>query len=51
MPELEVQEAPDAVAAFGAARGVIAEQGPPETMLDSPREEATRRFLRRFLEA
>jgi ABC-type polar amino acid transport system ATPase subunit len=31
--------------------GVIAEQGPPETMLDSPREEATRRFLRRFLEA
>jgi ABC-type polar amino acid transport system ATPase subunit len=31
--------------------GVIAEQGPPETMLDSPREESTRRFLRRFLEA
>jgi len=31
--------------------GVIAEQGPPETMLDNPREEATRRFLRRFLEA
>jgi len=31
--------------------GVIAEQGPPETMLDSPREEATKRFLRRFLEA
>ena len=31
--------------------GVIAEQGPPETMLDKPREESTRRFLRRFLEA
>ena len=29
--------------------GVISEQGPPEQILDSPREEATKRFLRRFL--
>jgi ABC-type polar amino acid transport system ATPase subunit len=29
--------------------GVIAEQGPPEQILDSPREEPTKRFLRRFL--
>ncbi len=29
--------------------GVICEQGPPETILDSPREDATKRFLRRFL--
>ena len=31
--------------------GVIAEQGPPEIILDSPKEDATKRFLRRFLEA
>ena len=31
--------------------GVVAEQGPPEQMLDAPREEATQRFLRRFLDA
>ncbi len=31
--------------------GVIAEQGPPEQILDSPQHEATKRFLRRFLEA
>jgi ABC-type polar amino acid transport system ATPase subunit len=31
--------------------GVIAEQGPPEQILDSPKEDATKRFLRRFLEA
>ncbi|HEX6127487.1 MAG TPA: amino acid ABC transporter ATP-binding protein [Candidatus Limnocylindria bacterium] len=31
--------------------GVIAEQGPPEQVLNAPREEATRNFLRRFLEA
>lgn len=30
--------------------GVIAEQGPPEQVLDAPVEERTRRFLRRFLE-
>lgn len=30
--------------------GVICEQGPPEQILDAPREEATRRFLRRFLQ-
>jgi ABC-type histidine transport system ATPase subunit len=30
--------------------GVVMEQGPPEQMLDAPREEATRRFLRRFLQ-
>jgi ABC-type polar amino acid transport system ATPase subunit len=29
--------------------GVICEQGPPEAILDSPREDATKRFLRRFL--
>ena len=28
--------------------GVICEQGPPEQILDAPREEATSRFLRRF---
>lgn len=28
--------------------GIIAEQGTPEQILDSPREEGTRRFLRRF---
>ncbi len=32
-------------------QGVVAEQGPPEQMLDAPREEATKRFLRRFLNA
>jgi len=31
--------------------GVVAEQGPPEQMLDAPREEDTKRFLRRFLDA
>jgi polar amino acid transport system ATP-binding protein len=31
-------------------QGIIAEQGPPEQILDAPREEATKRFLRRFLE-
>jgi len=31
-------------------QGVIAEQGPPEQLLDAPREEATKRFLRRFLQ-
>jgi polar amino acid transport system ATP-binding protein len=30
--------------------GVICEQGPPEQILDAPQEDATRRFLRRFLE-
>jgi ABC-type polar amino acid transport system ATPase subunit len=30
--------------------GVIAEQGPPEQILDAPRNEGTKRFLRRFLE-
>jgi ABC-type polar amino acid transport system ATPase subunit len=30
-------------------QGVVLEQGPPEQILDAPREEATRRFLRRFL--
>jgi ABC-type polar amino acid transport system ATPase subunit len=29
--------------------GVICEQGPPEQMLDAPKQEATKRFLRRFL--
>ncbi|HSK93104.1 MAG TPA: amino acid ABC transporter ATP-binding protein [Candidatus Angelobacter sp.] len=29
--------------------GVICEQGPPEQVLDHPREDGTRRFLRRFL--
>jgi ABC-type polar amino acid transport system ATPase subunit len=28
--------------------GVIAEQGPPDQILDAPREEGTQRFLRRF---
>jgi ABC-type polar amino acid transport system ATPase subunit len=30
--------------------GQVIEQGPPEQILDAPREESTRRFLRRFLE-
>jgi ABC-type polar amino acid transport system ATPase subunit len=30
--------------------GVIAEQGPPEQILDSPQADATKRFLRRFLQ-
>ncbi len=30
--------------------GVVVEQGPPEQILDAPREEETRRFLRRFLD-
>jgi ABC-type polar amino acid transport system ATPase subunit len=30
--------------------GVIAEEGPPEQILDDPRDERTKRFLRRFLE-
>jgi ABC-type polar amino acid transport system ATPase subunit len=29
--------------------GVVVEQGPPERMLDAPRADATKRFLRRFL--
>ena len=29
--------------------GVIAEQGPPEQILEAPRDERTKRFLRRFL--
>jgi polar amino acid transport system ATP-binding protein len=29
--------------------GRILEQGPPEQVLNDPREEATRQFLRRFL--
>ena len=29
--------------------GVVVEEGPPEQVLDAPREEATRQFLRRFL--
>ena len=29
--------------------GVVVEQGPPEQILDAPREEATKHFLRRFL--
>ena len=28
--------------------GVVVEQGPPEQILDAPREDGTRRFLRRF---
>ncbi len=31
--------------------GVLVEQGPPEQVLDAPQQEATRQFLRRFLEA
>jgi ABC-type polar amino acid transport system ATPase subunit len=31
--------------------GEIVEQGPPEQILDAPREERTQRFLRRFLKA
>jgi polar amino acid transport system ATP-binding protein len=31
--------------------GVICEQGPPEQILDAPRQEGTKRFLRRFLDA
>ena len=30
--------------------GVVAEQGPPEQILDAPRVPATARFLRRFLD-
>ena len=30
--------------------GQVVEQGPPEQILDAPREDSTRRFLRRFLE-
>ncbi|HET6379619.1 MAG TPA: amino acid ABC transporter ATP-binding protein [candidate division Zixibacteria bacterium] len=30
-------------------QGVIAEQGPPEQILEAPTQEATKRFLRRFL--
>jgi len=30
--------------------GVVCEQGPPEQVIEAPREEATRQFLRRFLE-
>jgi polar amino acid transport system ATP-binding protein len=31
--------------------GVIVEQGPPEELLNAPREEKTKQFLRRFLAA
>ena len=31
--------------------GLVVEEGPPEQVLNAPREEATRQFLRRFLEA
>jgi ABC-type polar amino acid transport system ATPase subunit len=31
--------------------GLIAEEGPPEQILDDPQQEATQRFLRRFLQA
>ncbi len=31
--------------------GVVLEEGPPEQVLNEPREEATRQFLRRFLDA
>jgi polar amino acid transport system ATP-binding protein len=31
-------------------QGVICEQGPPEEILDRPQQEATKRFLRRFLD-
>jgi polar amino acid transport system ATP-binding protein len=31
--------------------GAVVEQGPPEQILDEPREESTRRFLRRFLDS
>ncbi len=31
--------------------GVVVEEGPPEQVLDAPREDATRQFLRRFLDA
>src|SRR5918994_7092717 len=31
-------------------QGVICEQGPPEEILDHPQQEATKRFLRRFLD-
>jgi ABC-type polar amino acid transport system ATPase subunit len=30
--------------------GLIAEEGPPEKILDDPQQEATKRFLRRFLQ-
>jgi len=30
--------------------GLVVEQGPPEQILDAPREESTQRFLRRFLD-
>ena len=30
--------------------GVVAEQGPPEQILDDPQHDATKRFLRRFLQ-
>jgi L-cystine transport system ATP-binding protein len=31
--------------------GVIVEQGPPEELLNSPRDDRTKQFLRRFLAA
>jgi len=33
------------------ADGLVVEEGPPEQVLDAPREEATQQFLRRFLRA
>ena len=41
------REAADRVVFMDA--GVVAEQGPPEQILDAPQHDATKRFLRRFL--
>ena len=42
------REAADRVVFMDA--GVVAEQGPPEQILDAPQHDATKRFLRRFLQ-
>jgi polar amino acid transport system ATP-binding protein len=42
------REAADRVVFMDA--GVVAEQGPPEQILDDPQHDATKRFLRRFLQ-
>jgi ABC-type polar amino acid transport system ATPase subunit len=42
------REAADRVVFMDA--GVVAEQGPPEQILDAPQNDATKRFLRRFLQ-